>query len=126
MGESHSGVVEYARRERGGVSQSLPAAADLEKKQALEMEKVKFRPKFEAMGMTAGRGREDGRGGGKPAARREASQGTTDYISKTGEIAAKWKRIGEEATAIQVKPRKVDVHITHFGLGARTGERPAA
>ena len=45
------------------------------------------------------------------------SKVTTDYISKTGEITEKWKRIGEEATAIQVKPRKADVHITHFGLG---------
>ena len=41
---------------------------------------------------------------------------TTDYQSKVAEIAEKWKRVGEEATAIQVKPRKADVHVTHFGL----------
>ena len=50
----------------------------------------------------------------------------TDYSSKTGEIAEKWKRIGEEATAIQVKPRKADVHITHFGLGWAPYWRTAA
>jgi Helicase HerA, central domain len=94
------------------------AAADLEKKQALEMEKVKFRPKFEALGIALPN---------DPSKRKEAEADTprqqekrdkvrTDYISKTGEITEKWKRIGDEATAIQVKPRKADVHLTHFGL----------
>ena len=43
--------------------------------------------------------------------------------SKVAEIEAKWKRVGGEATAIQVKPRKADVHVTHFGL-AWASEKP--
>jgi hypothetical protein len=97
------------------------AAADMEKKQALEMEKVKFRPKFEALDLTL-----PDEAHAKTAETAEADDARqeekrnkvrTDYISKTGEIAEKWKRIGEEAAAIQVKPRKTDVHVTHFGLG---------
>jgi Helicase HerA, central domain len=96
-------------------------AADAEKKQALEMEKVKFRPKFEALDIplpdkARAKTVETVESGD---ARLDEKRGKvrTDYISKTGEIAEKWKRIGEEATAIQVKPRKADVHVTHFGLG---------
>jgi hypothetical protein len=39
-----------------------------------------------------------------------------DSQSKRNEVAEKWKRIGEEATPIQVKPRKVDIRVTLFGL----------
>ena len=42
------------------------------------------------------------------------------------EIEVKWKRVGEEATAIQVKPRKADVHVTHFGLAWAPFWRTAA
>ena len=35
---------------------------------------------------------------------------------RVAEITEKWRRVGEEATAIQVKPRKADVRVTHFGL----------
>jgi hypothetical protein len=41
---------------------------------------------------------------------------TTDYEAKRAEIMEKWKRVGEEAGPIQVKPRKVDVRVTHFGI----------
>ncbi len=97
------------------------AAADVEKKQALEMEKVKFRPKFEALDIPIP---DEARGktvetaeSGDARLDEKRRKVTTDYISKTGEIAEKWKRTGEEATAIQVKPRKADVHVTHFGVG---------
>jgi hypothetical protein len=96
-------------------------AADAEKKQALEMEKVKFRPKFEALDIPipdeAHAKTVEAAESGDARLDEKRSKVTTDYISKTGEITEKWKRIGEEATAIQVKPRKADVHITHFGLG---------
>src|SRR5262249_46832958 len=39
-----------------------------------------------------------------------------DYDSKKAEIAARWRQIGQEGTPIQVKPRKADVRVTHFGL----------
>ncbi len=41
---------------------------------------------------------------------------TTDYQVKKAEIREKWKQIGDEAKPIQVKPRKVDVRVTHFGI----------
>jgi hypothetical protein len=96
------------------------AAADEQKKQALEMENVKFRPKFESLGLrlpdekpvrtAAGADSDDSKTEEK---RRKL---TTDYQSKVAEIAEKWKRARDEAKDIQVKPRKVHVHVTHFGL----------
>ena len=95
------------------------------------MEKVKFRPKFESLDMNLPdeppRSRAVVAGMDLPAPQATESDDpkleekrrklTTDYQSKVAEIAEKWKRVGEEATAIQVKPRKADVHVTHFGLG---------
>ena len=48
--------------------------------------------------------------------RREGAQADGRLPGQGAEIIEKWKRIGEEATAIQVKPRKADVRVTHFGL----------
>jgi hypothetical protein len=39
-----------------------------------------------------------------------------DYEAKQGEIAEKWRRVGEEYTPLQIKPRKSDVRVTQFGL----------
>jgi hypothetical protein len=119
--------------------------------QALEMEKLKFTPRFEALGMRlpeepakkqvgfwarltasvtpAGKG-----ASGPPSSRLEEKQRklAADYQSKKNEICEKWKRVGEEAAAIEVKPRKADVRGTLFGLAwapfwlaAGGGERPA-
>ncbi len=85
------------------------------------MEKVKFQPKFESLDASLPdekpkkaswrRRRSD-----DPKREEKRRKLTTDYQSKVAEIAEKWKRVGEEAAAIQVKPRKADVHVTHFGL----------
>ena len=108
-------------------------AAAQEAKQALEMEKVKFKPKFEALDATVPNfgGAKDKPGlldwvgslvSSKSTDPKEARQEeklrklTGDYQAKCAEIAEKWKRVGEEATAIQLKPRKADVRLTHFGL----------
>ena len=101
------GLLSTPGESEGAFRSRCRAAADLEKKQALEMEKVKFRPKFEALGMTlpddaTAKTRETEAESPRQEERRAKVQ--TDYISKTGEIAEKWKRIGAEATAIQVKP----------------------
>jgi hypothetical protein len=40
-----------------------------------------------------------------------------DYESKRDKIIEKWKQVGEDVTPLQVKPRKTDVRVTHFGLG---------
>ncbi len=101
--------------------------------QALAMEKVKFKPKFEALDMKLPDEKPAAKGGGSwlgwifpvpratesddPKLEEKRRKLTTDYQSKVAEIGEKWKRLGEEATAIQVKPRKADVHVTHFGLG---------
>jgi hypothetical protein len=103
------------------------AAAREEASKALEMEKVKFAPKFEALDMDIA---DEGKGSGssvlgwvfksKKAAppRQEEKQRRLrgDYQAKCAEIAEKWKRAGEEATPVQVKPRKTDVRVTRFGL----------
>ncbi len=96
------------------------AAADEQKKQAVEMEKVKFRPRFDSLGLNL----PDEKPGKKSAAgadddpklEEKRRKLATDYQSKVAEITEKWKRVGEEAAAIQVKPRKADIHVTHFGL----------
>lgn len=125
------------------------AAAGQEAKQALEMEKVKFKPKFEALdsdvpNLAKAKGKPGaslldwvGLGSSKSADPKDARQEeklrklTGDYLARCAEIEEKWKRIGEEATAIQLKPRKADVRLTHFGLAwvpfwVRNGERGAA
>jgi hypothetical protein len=110
-------------------------AADQEKQQALEMEKLKFGPKFEALdaalpedeakpkksggllsklfGSSSGPDSND-----KAEARRleKVRKLTADYQAKRAEIIEKWKRIGTESTPIQVKPKKADIRVTHFGL----------
>jgi hypothetical protein len=106
------------------------------------MERVKFKPKFEALDADLPDEHPEppksGGGGflgwlnpfGSSAPAKSVSSSgaggkteeklrklTADYQAKTAEIIEKWKRIGEEAVPIQVKPRKVDVRVTHFGLG---------
>ena len=108
------------------------AAAD-EAAQALAMEKAKFTPRFQALDMDVPN---DPRGADqsgnsllgwlfsavRPFTKDEEPKDpkqrklTADYRAKQAEIHEKWKRVGEEYTPIQVKPRKVDVRVTHFGL----------
>jgi len=111
------------------------AGAALSAEQAVEMEKVKFKPKFEALDASLPAdpapvqqssggliGWLFGSSSSKPAASSSASEEpkvrklTADYQAKKAEIMERWKRVGEEATPIQVKPRKVDVRVTHFGI----------
>jgi hypothetical protein len=111
------------------------AAAGQQAQHALEMEKVKFGPKFEALGMTLPEEPVQKTAGfwsglvasvkpvskapsGPPASRQEEKQRklAADYQSKKNEIFERWKRAGEEYTTIEVKPRKADVRVTHFGL----------
>ncbi len=109
-------------------------AADEEKQQALEMEKLKFGPKFEALDAALPEDEPKKKGGGllsrifggssgpslddKTEARRQEKvrKLTADYLGKRAEITEKWKRVGAEATPIQVKAKKADIRVTHFGL----------
>jgi hypothetical protein len=103
------------------------SAAKVEMQKALEMEKLKFAPKFEALDMNIEEESKSLGGavlgwmfGSKSASspRQEEKQRRLrgDYQGKCAEIEEKWKRAGEEATPIQVKPRKSDVRVTRFGL----------
>jgi hypothetical protein len=112
-------------------------AARREAEQALEMERVKFTPKFEALGVKVPEDPEEAKAGpslldrilsfGTAAAKKPAGPPRdkqeekvrkleADYQSKRNEVAEKWKRVGDEATPVQVKPRKADIRVTHFGL----------
>jgi Helicase HerA, central domain len=80
-------------------------AADEAKGRALELERIKFKPRLEAAHQSTGKGRED------RIARLEA-----DYQAKQDEIAELYRRLGEEADELQIKPRKMDIRVTHFGI----------
>jgi hypothetical protein len=105
------------------------------------MEKLKFAPKFEALDASLPAdelSRPSGswldwinpirtiaaefsptiRSATRQMAQREAKvrKLTADYQAKRAEITEKWRRVAEECTEIQVKPRRTDVRVTHFGL----------
>jgi hypothetical protein len=111
----------------------LAAVEQAEK--ALAMEKVKFKPKFEALGMSLPEDLVKKTAGfwwwltatvtpiakkptGPAPSRQEEKQRKLagDYQSKKNEICEKWKNVGEEATPVEVKPRKTDIRVTLFGL----------
>ncbi len=88
--------------------------AQQERDQALELERVKFAPKIEAAKQSTSKGRED------RIARLEA-----DLQARLDEITEKYRLIADEVTPIQVKPRKGDIRVTHFGLAWAPFWRPA-
>jgi hypothetical protein len=109
-------------------------AAAEEAGQALALEKAKFTPRFEALDMPVPA---DPSGADKSANSKlrwllssvwsvikddakelneRQRKLKADYLAKQAEIHEKWNRIGDEHIEIQVKPRKVDVRVTHFGL----------
>jgi hypothetical protein len=109
------------------------AAAEGARK-ALELEKAKFAPRFAALDLPLPPDEHNEKKGGSffgwlfgssapktpPAASAKLGEKQrkldADYQSKRNEIREKWKRAGEEATPVQLKPRKSDVRVTHFGL----------
>ena len=72
---------------------------------ALDLERIKFKPRLEAAHQSTGKGCED------RIARLEA-----DYQAKQDEIGELYRRLGEEADELQIKPRKMDIRVTHFGI----------
>jgi hypothetical protein len=111
------------------------AAAMHEAEKALEMEKAKFAPKFEALGMRVPGESVQKQGGfwswltgsetpasrsasGPPSSRQEEKERKlkADYQSKRNEIGQKWYHAAEEVSPIEVKPRRSDVRVTLFGL----------
>ena len=39
-----------------------------------------------------------------------------DLQAKKDEITERYRRLGEDADELQIKPRKVDIRVTHFGI----------
>jgi hypothetical protein len=113
-------------------------SAAAEAAQELAMEKAKFTPRFQALGMAVPDNPRDAnqsdksilgwlfsalgpstpKDEGPPSSRQEEKERKlkADYRAKQTLILDKWKRVGEEYTPIQVKPHKMDVRVTHFGL----------
>jgi hypothetical protein len=129
------GLVSEVGESEGAFRERCRQAAAEEARQALEMERAKFAPRFEALGMKLPADSAAGSGGsilgwlfssfkaanedsGPPSSRQEEKQRKlkADYQAKQAEIREKWRRVGDEAAPIQVKPRKADVRVTHFGL----------
>lgn len=80
-------------------------AAAEQRAQALEMERIRYTPRREAAESSSGKGRDD------RLARLQA-----EYQAKQDEITEHYRRLGEVADELQIKPRKTDVRVTHFGL----------
>ncbi len=110
--------------------QRCRAAAEAEARAALELERAKFKPKFEALDMKLPDEMPKkstsiwswfGLGGNTSSAIQSADDPKqrkllADYEAKKAEIHTKWQRAAEEVGSMQVKPRKTDLRVTHFGL----------
>jgi hypothetical protein len=126
------GLVSAPGETLAGFQDRCRAVALAQAQQALHMEKVKFGPKFEALGMRLPEDAPKKQGGfwswltpspssapsGPPSSRVEEKQRKLagEYQAKKNEVLEKWKRAGEEAAPVEVKPRKSDVRVSLFGL----------
>jgi hypothetical protein len=73
--------------------------------QAIQLEEVKFGPRIEAAKSSTGKGRDD-----------KIAKLEGDLQAKRDEITEKYRRYRDLVVAVQLKPRKTDIRITHFGL----------
>jgi len=73
--------------------------------QAIQLEEVKFGPRIEAAKNFTGRGRDD-----------KIAKLEGDLQAKRDEITEKYRRYRDAVVAVQLKPRKADIRVTHFGL----------
>jgi hypothetical protein len=121
---------------RDAFLQRCRAAAREKMEQALAVEAAKFRPRFEALDAQLPEDRPSrvaGAGlsllkkltslGSQPASTKAQQRQeerlrnlTADWEAKKAELAAKWQRAGEDVGDVQIKLRKADVRVTHFGL----------
>jgi hypothetical protein len=85
-------------------SKRCKQAADQARDRAQELEKIKFAPKIQAA-------RQKSKGAEDAVKRLEA-----DLESKQAELTEKYKTTAAEVTPVQLKPRKADVRVTHFGI----------
>jgi hypothetical protein len=128
------GLVSNPDESQEAFARRCQEAAAREAHHALELERAKFKPKFEALGMDLPDEPRDSGGvlswiwGSKSSSRKSSGPASTreeekqrkleaDYEGKKAEIQKKWERAGKELKPIQVKPRKTDIRVTHFGIG---------
>jgi hypothetical protein len=79
--------------------------AQEERDEAKKLEEVKFAPKIEAAEQSTSKGKED-----------RVARIKADLQAKLDEITEKYRLLTDDVIPIQVKPRKVDMRVTHFGL----------
>jgi hypothetical protein len=135
------GLVSEPGETKEAFIQRCRAAAREQAEQARTMERVKFKPRFEALDMKLPANEKPQQKPGaswlswiiaapvadttdddaNPRQVEKRRKLTADYEAKMGEIQEKWRRAGDEAVPIQVKPRKTDVRVTHFGIGWAPG-----
>jgi hypothetical protein len=126
------GLVSTPGETRAAFGDRCRAAAVARAEQALQLEKVKFAPKFEALDMALPEDAPRKQSGfwawltasvssapsSPPSSRTAEKQRKLvgEYQAKKNEIGEKWKQAAEEAAVVEVKPRKADVRVTLFGL----------
>jgi hypothetical protein len=119
------------------------AAARQQASEALASLKLKYGPKFQALGSRLPESAEPAKGGtsllgwlnplsylfpgsgakqsaksGPRGAKREESirKLEVEWRGKQAAVIEKWRQVGEDYAEIQMTPRRADVQITHFGL----------
>jgi hypothetical protein len=125
---------------KAAIQERCRAAARQAAEAALAVEKAKFGPKFAALDApmpedqppppaAAAAGswldwfrKPEPPPPPRPRSRQEERQQeklrklTADWQARKAELGEKWKHLGETLSELQVKPRKADVRVTHFGL----------
>lgn len=109
------------------------AAARQEADKVVAAERLKYQPKFDAIGAKMPEGDEEEQGslldlvnplrwlgfGGKRAAPRspgKAGKLEAEWLGKRAVICEKWRQIGDEYADVLLTPRRADVQVTAFGL----------
>jgi hypothetical protein len=115
-------VVAFRERCRQAVRQ--------EAEKSLAAEKLKYEPKFLALGLPIPEGHVRGeeslldtlnplnwfRAAPKRTDESRINQLHSEWLTKQADIVAQWKKVGEEYTENTLAPRRQDVQVTQFGL----------
>jgi hypothetical protein len=113
--------------------QRCRAAARQEADQAVAAERLKYQPKFEALGAKMPQGAEPEKAGAsvldlvnplwwlgvtskdnRPVGKAQRLE--AEWFARQAAIYEKWRQIGEAYEDVQVTPRRQDVQVTAFGL----------
>jgi hypothetical protein len=122
IGEPGEDIVAFRERCR--------SAARQEAEKALAAERLKYEPRFQALGVPTPEGhvREEEslldainplnwfRAAPRPEEKDRINTLHAEWLSKQADIIATWQKIGEEYTENTLTPRRQDVQVTQFGL----------